>query len=54
VVAKRTYKRGNLPLSLFSTTGRHRLALVTCTGIVWHGNRFHYTKNLVVRAAPAR
>ncbi|MBM7516701.1 Ig-like domain-containing protein [Nocardioides nitrophenolicus] len=36
-----------------STTGEHRLTLVTCTGRVTYPNgRFHYTKNLVVTAVP--
>ncbi|KRB78678.1 hypothetical protein ASE01_05390 [Nocardioides sp. Root190] len=36
-----------------STTGSHRLTLVTCTGKVTYRNgRFHYTKNLVVTAVP--
>lgn len=36
-----------------STTGRHQLVLVTCTGKVTYPNgRFHYTKNLVITAVP--
>lgn len=36
-----------------STTGPHRLTLVTCTGKVTYRNgRFHYTKNLIVTATP--
>jgi hypothetical protein len=36
-----------------STTGAHRLTLVTCTGKVTYRNgRFHYTRNLVVTAVP--
>lgn len=36
-----------------STTGPHRLVLVTCTGKVTYRNgHFHYTRNLVVTAVP--
>lgn len=41
--------------STVSTTGSHRLTLVTCTGRVTYRNgRFHYTKNLVVIATPIK
>jgi hypothetical protein len=53
VVARRAYRKTRLPRELlFSTTGRARLALVTC------GGRFdrqsgHYESNVVVFALPA-
>lgn len=44
-----------LPRSLFSTTGAHRLVLITCTGYEsLPGGHFHYTRNLVVVATPVR
>lgn len=53
VTVVKTYSRSKaLPKSLFSTTGSHRLVLVTCTDKVIHGGFFHYTKNLVVIAEP--
>lgn len=52
VVDKVTRSRTQpLPRSIFRTTGRHRLALVSCTGKVTRPDgSFHYTKNLVVVA----
>jgi hypothetical protein len=45
----------SLPRSLFSTTGAHRLVLITCTGREsLPGGHFHYTRNLVVVATPIR
>lgn len=44
-----------LPRSLFSTTGAHRLVLITCTGREsLPGGHFHYTRNLVVVATPIK
>ena len=40
-----------LPQRHFSTTGPHRLVLISCTGRVVHPNgHFHYTKYLIVTA----
>lgn len=40
-----------LPAWVFTTTGHHKVALVTCTAKIVHPDgRFHYTKNLVVLA----
>ena len=52
VASVKAYRRGHLPLSLFDTGGRARLALVTCSGIEVSGRHFHYTKNLVVIGIP--
>ncbi len=54
VTGTATYSRAHaLPKRLFSTTGRHRLVLVSCTGkVTLPGGRFHYTKNMVVTAVP--
>lgn len=46
-------RRRGLSGAAVSTTGSHRLVLVTCTGRVVHPDgRFHYTQNLVVVATP--
>jgi uncharacterized repeat protein (TIGR01451 family) len=56
VISKKTYLRSKpLPHSLFSTTGRARLILVSCTRKVrYPDGHFHYTRNLVVTAIPLR
>ncbi|WP_122818849.1 DUF7507 domain-containing protein [Nocardioides pantholopis] len=52
VTGTTTYDRTRrLPRRFFSTTGAHRLVLISCTGRVVYGNgRFHYTKYQVVVA----
>ncbi len=54
VVTTATYDRTRrLPQRLFSTTGAHRLVLVSCTGrVVDAAGRFHYTRYRVVVAEP--
>ena len=54
ITSTMTYSRATrLPKSLLSTTGRHRLVLVTCAGREdLGGGHFHYAKNLVVIATP--
>lgn len=54
VTQTRTYRRGGkLPADSFSTTGAHKLVLITCTDrVVYPGGRFHYRKNLFVTAVP--
>jgi hypothetical protein len=55
VVEKATYVRGHrLPRRYFSTTGKHRLVLISCTGRVVHHGRFHYARYQVVVAEPVR
>ena len=59
VTATATYSRSTrLPQKYFSTTGRHRLVLISCTDRVVHADgRFHYTRYQVVMAkemAPRR
>ncbi len=42
-----------LPHRLFTTTGRHRLVLITCTDKVTHPDgSWHYTKNRALTAVP--
>ncbi len=52
VVSTATFdRRDQLPHRYFATTGKHRLALVSCTAKVVHPNgHFHYTRYLVVLA----
>ncbi|CUR54831.1 exported hypothetical protein [metagenome] len=51
VTGHRLYRRGQLPRSVFATTGAPRLALITCARIkVSAAGHFHYTRNLVVFA----
>jgi TQXA domain-containing protein len=46
---------GHPPASVFSTTGAHKLALISCTDkVVSAGGRFHYTRNVVVTATPIK
>lgn len=56
VVSTARYSRSHaLPQRLFSTTGRHKLVLISCTGrISLPGGHFHYTQNQVVTAVPVR
>ncbi|WP_114423434.1 SdrD B-like domain-containing protein [Nocardioides houyundeii] len=52
VTAKKTFDRRNkVPQRYFSTTGPHRLVLISCTDrVVYRNGRFHYTKYIVVIA----
>lgn len=52
VVRKTTFDRHQrLPQRFFTTTGRHRLVLVSCTDrVVYPNGRFHYTRYVVVVA----
>ncbi len=54
VTSVRTYLRSKaLPREMFRTSGKHQLALVSCTGRVTYPNgSFHYTRNVVVIASP--
>ncbi|MFF1748121.1 class F sortase [Streptomyces mirabilis] len=51
ITARRTYKKQEIPPSLFADSGPPRLALVTCTGPYDHSRRT-YTKNLVLYGEP--
>ncbi len=51
VTARRTYRQEELPADLFSRTGAHRLALVTCAGPYDRASG-RYERNLVLYAAP--
>ncbi|WP_300678961.1 class F sortase [Nocardioides sp.] len=51
---RRTSRSSTLPASLASTTGAHRLVVISCTGKVVRNGRFHYTQNLIVTAVPIR
>ncbi len=52
VISKATFdRRDQLPHRYFATTGKHRVALVSCTAKVVHPNgHFHYTRYVVVLA----
>jgi trimeric autotransporter adhesin len=52
VVSTATFdRRDKLPHRYFTTTGRHRLALVSCTAkVVFPNGHFHYTRYLVILA----
>ena len=52
VVSTATFDRRHpLPHRYFTTTGRHRLALISCTTkVVFPNGHFHYTRYLVVLA----
>ena len=52
VVAVRSYPKAALPASIFTTTWRERLALVTCGG-AFDAATHHYSDNIVVYAVPA-
>lgn len=52
VTARRTYPRRDLPADLFTRTGPHRLALLTCAG-PYDRSAGRYRNNLVVYAVPA-
>jgi hypothetical protein len=58
VTSIRTYARaqnGHPPASVFSTTGPHRLALISCTDkVVYPDGHFHYLDNVVVMAKAIR
>jgi hypothetical protein len=56
VVSTATFDRGHrLPHRYFTTTGRHRLVLISCTHRVTRPDgHFHYTRYQVVVAHPAR
>lgn len=56
VVRKATFPRGHrLPQRYFRTTGRHRLALISCTAkVVYPNGHFHYTRYVVVIAKQVR
>ncbi|MBC9734132.1 lectin-like domain-containing protein [Nocardioides marmotae] len=56
VVRTATYERTRrLPRRFFSTTGSHRLVLISCSDrVVNASGRFHYTKSKVVVAVPVR
>jgi LPXTG-site transpeptidase (sortase) family protein len=49
-----TVKRSKLPRSIFTQTLNRRLVLVTCTGEIRHGKRFHYTHNRIITAVPTK
>jgi hypothetical protein len=53
IVARRTYHRSALPVSLFSGSREPRLALVTCVGSYDRATR-RYSDNLVLYGVPAR
>ncbi|MBC9735092.1 DUF5979 domain-containing protein [Nocardioides marmotae] len=49
----RFQRTGRLPHRFFTTTGAHRLVLISCTGrVVYANGHFHYTKYQVVVATP--
>jgi uncharacterized repeat protein (TIGR01451 family) len=54
VVSSRTYLRSRpLPRRVFTTTGPHRLVLISCTHKVTYPNgHWHYTRNRIVVAKP--
>jgi hypothetical protein len=56
VTGAKTYnRRSRLPQRYFTTTGRHRLMLVSCTNrVVYPNGHFHYTRYLVVIAREIR
>jgi len=56
VVETKTYDRERrLPQRHFTTTGRHRLVLISCTDrVVYPNGRFHYTRYIVVTARRVR
>jgi hypothetical protein len=56
VVSKATFDRSHkLPHQYFATTGRHRLALISCTAkVVFPSGHFHYTRYIVVLAKQIR
>jgi hypothetical protein len=56
IVAKASYARAKrLPQRYFTTTGKHRLVLVSCTDrVLTSGNRFHYARYQVVVAQRIR
>ncbi|WP_236240758.1 class F sortase [Streptomyces sp. CC228A] len=51
IVARRTYRAGDLPQDLFSAAGRPRLALVTCAGD-FDPQAGAYAENLVLYGVP--
>ena len=52
IVSKTTFdRRHTLPQRYFATTGRHRLALISCTAkVVFSNGHFHYNRYIVVLA----
>ncbi len=56
VTSTKTYTRahnGHPPASVFSTTGKHALVLISCAAkVVYPDGHFHYTRNIVVTATP--
>jgi hypothetical protein len=54
VVGKSTFdRRRKIPDRYFTTTGRHRLVLISCTDrVVYPSGRFHYARYLAVVAQP--
>ena len=56
VTGKKTFdRRHRVPQRYFSTTGRHRLVLVSCTDrMVYRNGHFHYTRYVVVVARQVR
>ncbi len=52
IVSKTTFdRRDKLPQRYFATTGRHRLALISCTAkVVFSNGHFHYNRYIVVLA----
>ncbi|MFC7493832.1 MULTISPECIES: VWA domain-containing protein [unclassified Nocardioides] len=56
VVGRTTFDRSEgLPHRFFTTTGAHRLVLISCTDrVVTAGGHFHYTRYVVVVAKPVR
>jgi hypothetical protein len=56
VVGKATFdRRSKLPHRYFTTTGQHRLVLISCTGrVVFPNGHFHYTRYAVVVADQMR
>ncbi|GAA2716634.1 MULTISPECIES: class F sortase [Streptomyces] len=53
IVARRAYRKEQLPRDLFSGAGRARLALVTCAG-AYDRARHRYAQNLVLFGEPDR
>jgi len=51
IVAQRTYHKDALPSNIFATTGRPRLALITCGG-PFDSATHHYNDNIVTYAVP--
>jgi len=53
VVSTQYIDKGHLPWSLFASSGKRYLTLITCGGILQHSAAgWHYNDNVVVRAVP--